>query len=422
MRARRRGDAQVTLRRADPPSVDVAHLDAIPLAAFVVGGDGRVGASNARCRALFAGEDDVVGLAVADLLPDEPTALETLRAAAREGSEVRVHARRRNGVPVAADVACAPLGATGALLCTIREVREARLLSESQRYLDVAFATAPIGMALFDTDGRYVRVNPALCALLGRTPEELLGTRDNELTHPDDRHADVEAAWRILNGEQSTWQTEKRFLRPGGEVVWAIANMAFLRDDAGRPLCWLGQFQDITARKAQEERLRHLADHDELTGVANRRRLLRELATRLRHARRYGDRGAVILLDLDGFKEINDACGHEAGDRVLVEVARALCGRVRDTDVVGRLGGDEFAVLLPHADADRATVVAAAILDAVRCATPYTVTGSVGIALYGPDRLTTPERVLADADGAMYAAKASGRDSAVVADAGATAS
>ncbi len=130
------------------------------------------------------------------------------------------------------------------------------LATEAQRYFDVAFDTSPIGMALFNSDGEYIRVNGALCAMLGRPTEELLGRRDQELTHPDDRAADVAVAWEILEGKRSTHQVEKRFVHADGSVVWVIANLTFLRDDAGRPLSWVGQFQDITARRTTEQALR----------------------------------------------------------------------------------------------------------------------------------------------------------------------
>ena len=110
-------------------------------------------------------------------------------------------------------------------------------------------------MALFNTDGEYVRVNAALCRLLGRTEAELLGRRDQEFTHPDDRQSDVDAAWRILRGEIHTWQCEKRFRRPDGSVVWALANLTFLRDEDGNPISWMGQFQDVSDRKRNEKEL-----------------------------------------------------------------------------------------------------------------------------------------------------------------------
>ena len=374
-------------------------LDRLPLPSVVLSADGRVAAFNRRAAAMFAGD------------PAGHAADELLGPSLRDGE--RVHAWRLNGVPFSAD-AHVTLRGDGTRLVLLCEIAGQQLLDESQRWLHVAFETAPIGMGLFDTDGRYVRTNDALCLLLGRPATAVIGRRDQTFTHPDDRQSDVDAAWRILRGELDTWQTEKRFLRPDGSVVWAIASLSFLRDDAGRPLCWLGQFQDITDRRRREERLRHLADHDELTGVANRRRLLRELAARMQHARRSGDRGAVLLLDLDGFKDVNDRRGHDAGDRLLVRVARMLAERLRAADLVGRLGGDEFAVVLGQAGEEQARAVAQELIEAVRSACGGAVSASCGIALFGPEAPAQPDDVLAAADRAMYAAKAGGRDSAVL--------
>jgi two-component system phosphate regulon sensor histidine kinase PhoR len=235
-------------------------LDALPVAAVVLDPDGRVAGTNERMRALFAAREcGLEGTCAAELFPAEDGVLERLAGAARAGAAVRLESRRRNAVPFTVDAEVSAFEG-GELLCVLREVRDGRLIEASRVYLDQAFERAPIGMALFNTDGQYVRVNDELCRMLGRDEKELLGRRDQELTHPDDRQSDLDAAWRILRGEISIWQTEKRFLAPDGAVVWAIANMSFIRDDAGRPLFWLGQFQDITGRKRQEEQLRKERD------------------------------------------------------------------------------------------------------------------------------------------------------------------
>ncbi len=165
----------------------------------------------------------------------------------------RLKVERPSSVPVTVDLSARRLE-SGAL-CLVQEPDRERVAYEAQRYFDIAFDAAPIGMALFNTDGEYVRVNAALCQLLGRSEAELLGSRDQEYTHPDDRQRDIDAAWRILRGEIHVWQCEKRFLRPDGTVVWAIANLTFLRDDAGNPVSWVGQFQDISTRKRDEKAL-----------------------------------------------------------------------------------------------------------------------------------------------------------------------
>jgi diguanylate cyclase (GGDEF)-like protein/PAS domain S-box-containing protein len=299
----------------------------------------------------------------------------------------------------------------------VRALRDSAVLEDALRYFDVAFDRSPIGMAVFNTDGEYVRVNAALSELLGRAPEDLLGRRDQELTHPDDRQADLDAAWEILEGRIDTHQTEKRFVRPDGSVVWALANLTFLRDEAGRGLSWVGQFQDVTARRSQEAELRHLADHDSLTGLLNRRSFERALDQHLARVQRYGVQGALLMIDLDGFKAVNDQHGHATGDAVLAGVAERLRARLRTSDLLARLGGDEFAALLPVADRAEAEHVARIAVEVVRDLSPEQgppVTASVGAAVLTEPELTA-HVVQRQADRAMYAAKRAGRDGYVVA-------
>jgi diguanylate cyclase (GGDEF)-like protein/PAS domain S-box-containing protein len=384
-------------------------LDALPDPAIVLRSDGRVTAVNELAAEMFGSAgwllDQDAGCSLGDVAP----LLEWL--ADGRGPAVmrrRLKGCRRNNVPIVIDVS-ARRSAPGEALCILHELREDRLAGEAQRYFDVAFDHAPIGMALFNTDGEYIRVNSALCAMLGRSVDELIGRRDQEFTHPDDRQSDVEAAWRILEGEIDTWQCEKRFLRPDGTVVWAIANLTFLRSADGHPLSWVGQFQDITRSKVQEARLQELAERDALTGLFNRRRLESELSYRIGH----GHGGALMLMDLNRFKEINDAHGHRAGDLVLVTVASVLREAVRDTDLVARIGGDEFAILLHDAEEHDAQALADLIADVMRAQrfgfdAHASVSASVGVATFGADRKTTPDALVAAADSAMYRAKGAG--------------
>jgi len=172
--------------------------------------------------------------------------------------------------------------------------------------------------------------------------------------------------------------------------------------------------RDLRSLLATSAELRHLADHDALTGLPNRRRFEQELARHLAHVRRYGPEGAVLILDLDGFKPVNDTFGHAAGDRLLARVGRVLRERLRATDVVARLGGDEFAILLPRVDRDGATAVARSLVQTVRAealtADARGVTISVGVIAFDERAPAVPEGVLAAADIAMYDAKAAGGD------------
>jgi diguanylate cyclase (GGDEF)-like protein len=173
----------------------------------------------------------------------------------------------------------------------------------------------------------------------------------------------------------------------------------------------------VTERQRAEERLQVLADHDPVTGVFNRRRFSEEVERWLAYSRRYDSQGAVLVIDVDHFKEINDAFGHAIGDQALAGIATLLRTRVRSTDVVGRLGGDEFAVLLPGADERQAATLATALLDKVRSegtgfaplrSSPITI--SVGVSHFSSGRSLDAEDVLRQADFAMYRAKDAGRD------------
>jgi diguanylate cyclase (GGDEF)-like protein len=171
----------------------------------------------------------------------------------------------------------------------------------------------------------------------------------------------------------------------------------------------------IWSRNERMQELRRQASHDSLTGLKNRRRFEEDLRAELARSGRYGVPGALLMLDLDHFKQVNDTLGHPAGDRVIAEIADAMRGRTRETDVLARLGGDEFAVILPRCSLEEAQAVAAEIATAVRERMSTEegmppVTTSVGIAPFGPGRQLSYEAVLAKADAALYAAKGSGRD------------
>lgn len=209
-------------------------LDVVPDAAVLIDDAGAVVACNEHARRLFG--HDPTGDAIAGLLDQG-------RLPVTHDRPVRLRAEGRHGdrVPFVADISVADSDLVpGHRIVLLRELDSGLLLDESRRLLDLAFDSAPIGMAFFNPEGEYLRVNDALCRLLGRPLDALLGHRDQEFTHPDDRASDVAAAWRILEGEIDTWQTEKRFVRPDDSIVWVIANMTFLRDEARRPIAWLG--------------------------------------------------------------------------------------------------------------------------------------------------------------------------------------
>ena len=293
-------------------------------------------------------------------------------------------------------------GQIAGALVVARDVTEQRA---AERRFEVAFDRAPFGMFLATLDGRFLRVNDALCELSGYAADELLAFGPLAVVHDDDRERVAATLSGVRDGDV---RAEHRLAGPAGHEAWVVAQATLVRDAAGTPLHVLGQMQDVTERREYEARLRHLADHDALTGLLNRRAFEEALDAHVARVRRYGAAGALLLLDLDGFKDVNDTHGHHAGDALLVRVADTLGVRLRETDVLARLGGDEFAVLLPMESAQAAELVARALVDVVR-GLDADVTASVGVAVVAAGDVTA-EGLMIDADRAMYAAKGAGRD------------
>src|SRR5215208_444191 len=298
---------------------------------------------------------------------------------------------------------------------TERERAESALRESEQRFRG-SFGSAATGMALVGTDGRFLRVNRSLCEILGYTERELLGKTFQRITHPDDLDVDLEHLRRLLAGEVRTYQTEKRYLRQDGHVVWAILSASVVHDEEDEPLYFVSQIQDVSERKVLEERLEHRAFHDTLTGLPNRHLLVNRLAHALERTRRRGYRQAVVLfMDLDGFKVVNDSLGHDAGDHLLVLLAERLRTCLRPEDTLARFGGDEFVVLLEDMeDPGEAVRVAERITNELK--KPFVMDGrnlfasvSIGIA-QGNARTKSPLDLLRDADTAMYRAKSEHAD------------
>jgi diguanylate cyclase (GGDEF)-like protein/PAS domain S-box-containing protein len=294
-----------------------------------------------------------------------------------------------------------------------------RALATAEERLRTAFAEAPIGMALISLEGGFMLVNRALAQITGHDERQLLQLPSaGELTHPEDRGADRHAVAAMRAGEKRVYDVEKRYLHAAGHTVWVAVHTTLIRDEHGRPAHFLSQIEDITARRRYEARLQQMADHDPLTGLLNRRAYERRLEEHLALGERYGHEGAVLVLDLDDFKQVNDTLGHSAGDELIVRIAGALAGRLRESDTLARLGGDEFAILLPtggRADAER---VANSLLDTVRQeraargpgGRERPVSASIGVAPLDSAANLGAEDALINADLAMYDAKEAGRD------------
>lgn len=291
-----------------------------------------------------------------------------------------------------------------------------RALREAESLFRSALENAPIGMAILSLEGRFTKVNRVLCQLLGYQQAELEALSFAEITLPEDLQADLNSMQRLLNGEIDTYQMEKRYRRKDGEMVWVQVTGSVMRDADRTPLYFLAQIEDITERKQHQEQIRQLAFYDTLTGLPNRRLFLDHIDQALTQAKRYQRSMAVMFLDLDHFKQVNDKLGHDIGDQLLQGVASRLTASVRHGDTVSRQGGDEFVVVLAEiAHPEDAAHVAQKILDALDA--PFALQGhivqvgvSIGIAIYPVDGSDDIQELMKKADIAMYAAKGLGRN------------
>ena len=301
-------------------------------------------------------------------------------------------------------------------------------LRESESRFRRAFDDSGIGMGLVALDGRWLKVNPALCRITGYPEAELLARTVQAITHPDDLEGGLPFERPLLSGETTTYESEKRYLHKDGATVWILLTASVVTGSAGRPMYFVAQIQDISDRKKAHEALLTLATRDELTGLYNRREMDRLLAEEIVRGRRHGRPVSLLLIDLDRFKQVNDTFGHPVGDLVLRAVADTVGESVRSFDRVARYGGEELAVVLPETSGAQAMVVAERIRTCVAARvvevdrgggdadrTPVTVTVSVGIGCTTAEHELTAEQLLRSADRALYAAKRSGRNRSMTA-------
>lgn len=296
-----------------------------------------------------------------------------------------------------------------------------RQLVESHHLLESIIDNAPMRIFWKDRQLRYLGCNPAFARDAGKdSPAQLIGRDDYQMGWFD--QADVYRAddMAVIESGQSKIDYEEPQTTPDGRQIWLSTSKVPLRDTEGQVIGVLGIYQDITDRKHATHLIEHQASYDFLTELPNRRLLLTYLGNALAVCRRHGHFGAVLFLDLDNFKHVNDSLGHPVGDAVLQEVAKRLKGTLREEDTPARLGGDEFVVLCselsddPERAAKKANVVAERIR--VSLSTPYHIgsfnlhlTPSIGVVLM-PMEDDDADDILKHADTAMYRAKKAGRN------------
>jgi len=268
-------------------------------------------------------------------------------------------------------------------------------------------------MALADLEGRCIEVNHKLCEILGWSEDRLVGMNLGALAHPEDTASDAEMMRRVMAGKLSDFTLEHRYMNARGTTVWGRLSVAVVRDESGAPVHFIAQLEDVTDRKEVEERLLRQALNDPLTGLHNRSMFMDRLTHALARSERLRGPVAVLFVDLDHFKAVNDVHGHTVGDEVLRAAAEKLLGVVRPSDTVARMGGDEFAVLCEDMRSEKDAVIVAQRLCAAFQApleldsAPLSISASIGIAFAqeGDD----PDTLMRNADAAMYRVKEGGR-------------
>ncbi|ALG11546.1 hypothetical protein AOZ06_35945 [Kibdelosporangium phytohabitans] len=299
---------------------------------------------------------------------------------------------------------------------TARRAAERDLRDAEARFRQ-AFDHASIGMCLVGEGAVFLQVNKALCEMLGRTEAELLSLTVADVSHPEDYAVGGAAVAAMKAGSNEPFHGVKRYYHADGRVVWGQVTVSPVRPHDNAPVYLVTQIEDITERREAEARLVHQALHDSLTGLPNRALLMDRLKQALARADRHPVLTAVMFIDLDGFKDINDSLGHDIGDEVLREIGQRISAQVRPADTVARLGGDEFVVLCSDLAGEQSAVEISERLTAAvgklvvlpGHEVEVEVTASIGIALSDNESLT-PEDMLRNADAAMYGAKTQGKN------------
>ncbi|TRW95125.1 EAL domain-containing protein [Candidatus Methylobacter oryzae] len=374
--------------------------------------------------ALLSGysEAELVAMRVTDLEAQESPekTAEHIRYIMAHGTDMfETRHRRKDGSVWDVEVNASFIDEDGGyFVCFFRDITESKRAKQELRIAATAFETLE-GITITDANEIIVRVNQAFTQITGYSSEEVIGKKPSILKsgHHDQGFY---SAMRCALQNDGQWEGEIWDRHKDGHIYPKWLAITAVKDDFGCVTHYIGNFTDITERKASEEKIKSLAFYDTLTELANRRLLTERLDHALAIQARTENYGALLFLDLDNFKLLNDTQGHGIGDELLVEVARRLKTCVRETDTLARLGGDEFIVLLGELGAalDNAAVQVKTIAEKIvsALAEPYVLSSvvhncssSIGIVLFC-DGGTTANGVLAQADTAMYAAKKSGKN------------
>jgi diguanylate cyclase (GGDEF)-like protein/PAS domain S-box-containing protein len=339
----------------------------------------------------------------------------------REGVSERLEFpfRAKDGHEVWIRLLSSPLhdqaGGYAGALAMLTDVSAQKAAEAEGSQLEAIVRSSSASIVGMSTGGEIESWNDASASLYGYSAKEALGQQASRLLacDPAEREAREQLVAMASAGDRLC-QLETQDHTKDGQVIDVAITVSPIRDSRQRLIGVSRVVRDIGPRLLMEHELQYLAEHDWLTDLPNRRHLIRELDRCLAYAARYRRVGAVLVLDIDNFKFVNDSEGHDAGDRTLKAVAEVLVARTRDTDLIARLGGDEFAIVLPEADEQDALEMASEIRLLLWERTSGPIKLSVGISLFAPDQKLTADDALVAADVAQYEAKEHGGDQAQV--------
>jgi diguanylate cyclase (GGDEF)-like protein/PAS domain S-box-containing protein len=399
-------------------------LGLAPDALLVVDAPGTIVLANAQVEALFGySRDELIGQAVELLVP------ERLRARHRPDRErftadphqrgmgigLDLYGRRRDGSEFLVEISLSPVRTdSGLLVCSaIRDITARRQAEKVAFHFAAVVESSHDAIVGMELDGTISSWNAAAAALYDYQPDQMIGRNISLLTPPGRPDELTDLLRRVRVGERVE-DLETVHARRDGRRIQVSVTVSPIRDRTGAVIGVSTIARDIGERLRYQQQLEFLAEHDGLTGARNRRRFETDVTEQVRRSRRYGDTAALLLIDVDGMKQINDTHGHRAGDQALRAIAGTLTARLRDTDRVARIGGDEFAVLLPYASEEQAALVAGSLREGV-AETEVTaemagcldadaqlrLSISIGVVMIDRD---TPdvEAIMVEADRAMY--------------------